>query len=327
MRKAALSNIVVRKAAVIFMASTCPNCGRKLKWYNVKAECSECGVSIPNFNWEGRLEEDAERSEKKFRSFYRTLNMFSYSLWGTKLRVIRIILSFLPAIGFILPWGYLKSDSQSIGIDLLGLFTSGKSLLDVISDFFANKALYFTNMAYEGNSGILTFSMLSILFMLLSLVSIVIAFFLILFTYSHPRTKAMVVFDSLSIVCAAASVVMLLCGLKSTSAQTAVNFGSISLYNISGGVSWGVFVAIFLLIVALVANVLVARSPAKSHEQLEEERLARKAEKEEKERLEDIKKEKAREEAEKKAAEEHERVVAEAKAKLEAKKNKKNKKD
>ena len=309
------------------MASTCPNCGKKLKWYNVKAECSECGVSIPNFNWEGRLEEDAQRSEKKFRSFYRTMNMLAYSIWGTTLRRLRIILSFLPAIGFLLPWGYLKSDSESVGIDFIGLFTSGKSLIDIIGDFFSNSSLYFTNMAYEGNSGILTYSMLSILFFLISLVFIVVAFFLILFTTKHPKTKAMVVFDVLSIASAIASAITFALAVKSTAAQTAVNFGSVSLYNVSGGVSFGLFVALALLVVALVANLLVAKAPAKSPETLEEERLARKAEKEEKERLEDIKKEKAREEAEKKAAEEQARLVEEAKAKLEAKKNKKAKKD
>ncbi len=309
------------------MASTCPNCGKKLKWYNVKAECSECGVSIPNFNWEGRLEEDAEIIEKKFRSFYRTMNMLAYSIWGTILRRVRIILSFLPAIGFLLPWGYLKSDAESVGLDLVGLFIKGKSLIDIIGDFFSNSSLYFTNMAYEGNSGILTYSMLSILFMLLSLVFIVVAFFLILFTTKHPKTKAMVVFDALSIACAIVSAITFAFAVKSTATQSAVNFGSFSLYNVSGSVLWGFFVALALLIGAFVANLLVAKAPAKSNETLEEERLARKAEKEEKERLEDIKKEKAREEAEKKAAEEQERVVAEAKAKLEAKKNKKTKKD
>ena len=309
------------------MASTCPNCGRKLKWYNVKAECPDCGVSIPNYNWTQRLEEDAERSEKKFASYYKSMNMLSYSIWGTKLRRLRIILSFLPAIGFILPWGYLKSDAHSIGLDLLGLFTDGKTLIDVISDFFGNAGLYFTNMAYEGNSGVLTFSMLAILFMLLSILFIVIAFLLILFTFKHPKTKAMVVFDALSIICAAACAVFLTLGVKGAATQTAVNFGTFPLYNISGGISWGIFVYIALLVVAFVINLLVAKAPAKSHEELEEERLARKAAKEEKEFQEDLKKEREREEAEKKAAEEQERIVAEAKAKLEAKKKKKEKKD
>ncbi|MBR7073297.1 MAG: hypothetical protein IKI33_06730, partial [Eubacterium sp.] len=79
---------------------------------------------------------------------------------------------------------------------------------------------------------------------------------------------------------------------------------------------------IALLTVALVANILVAKAPAKSHEQLEEERLARKAAKEEKERLAEIEKEKARLEAEKKAEEEQKRIVEEARAKLAKNKDK-----
>ncbi|MFQ8958091.1 MAG: hypothetical protein ACLR6O_04310 [Eubacterium sp.] len=104
------------------MASTCPNCGKKLKFYNIKAECSQCGVSIPNFNWEARLGEDNIKAEEKFQTFYGNLNRIAYSLWGTKLRIVRIILSFIPAVGFILPWASLKSDASSVNFDIIGVF-------------------------------------------------------------------------------------------------------------------------------------------------------------------------------------------------------------
>ncbi len=305
------------------MASTCPNCGRKLHWYDVKAECSGCGVSIPNFNWEARLEEDNAKAEKQFQSFYKTLNSFAYSIWGTKLRIVRIIFSFLPAIGFILPWGYIKSDAQSAGLDILGAFTDGKSLVDILSSFFGNMSLYFTNMGYEGYSGPVTYIMLSILFMLLSAVFIVVAFFLILFTFKKPKTYAMVVFDALSIASAVLSSIMFTVAMSTTSDTVGFNFGDIPMYNASGAVLWGFFVAVVLLAVAMVFNILVAKAPAKSDETLEEERLARKAAKEEKERQDAIRKEKERKEAEKKAAEEQARIVEEAKAKLNASKKKK----
>ena len=308
------------------MASTCPNCGRQLRWYDVKAECKECGVSIPNFNWEARLEEDAVRAEQKSLSFHRTMNMFKYSIWGTKLRIVRIIMSFLPAVGFILPWFAIKSDAESIGIDLLGLFTEGKSLIDLFGAFFGNMSLFFTNMGYEGYSGILTYTMLAVLFMVLCLLFIVIAFFMILFTNKNPKSKLMVVFDCLSIVCAVVSAIMFTIGTKSAGAETAVTFGNIPVYNFTAGIQWGFFVALALLVVALVFNILVMKAPAKSHEELEEERLARKAEQEEKERLKAIEREKAEEEAKKKAEEEQARIVAQAKEKLEARNAKKNKK-
>lgn len=83
------------------MASTCPNCGKKLHFWNIKAECSACGVSIPNFDWEARLEEDNRNAEKAFGVFNRTLSRMAYSMWGTKLRIARLVLTFLPAVGFI----------------------------------------------------------------------------------------------------------------------------------------------------------------------------------------------------------------------------------
>ena len=106
-------------------------------------------------------------------------------------------------------------------------------------------------------------------------------------------------------------------------AANAFNFGEFPMINATGGIMWGIFVAIALLCAALVINILVAKAPAKTHEQLEEERLARKAAKEEKERLATIEKEKAQAEAEKKAKEEQERIVEEARAKLAADKKKK----
>lgn len=307
------------------MASTCPNCGKKLHWYDVKAECSECGVSIPNFNWEARLEADNELAEKKFASFYCALNRLAYSIWGTKLRIARIILSVVPALGFILPWATVKSDVGSVGLDLFGI-TCDKSLLDVIKDFFADPSLYFANMSYEGYSGVLTFTMISVVLMALSLLFAVIAFFLILFTAKHSKTKAMLTFDILSIIGAVSSAVVFTVGIKGALGETAVNFGTFPLYNISGSVQWGFYVALVLLVVAAVFNGLVAKAPAKSNEELENERLERKAKKEAAEHEKEVAKELAMIEADKKAKEEEAEKIAKAKADLAAREAKKNKK-
>lgn len=297
------------------MASTCPNCGKKLHIYDIKAECSQCGVSIPNFNWEARLEEDNIRAEKKFSAFYKKLNRVAYSIWGTKLRIARIIFSFIPIIGYILPWATLKSDTKSIGIDLFGI-TSDVSLIDLFKNVFGNISLYLTNMAYEGYSGPITCTLISVLLMVLCLLFMVIAFFLIIFKAKRPKTKTMVVFDTLGVLSAVASAVVFTLGVSNAKVYPAFNFGDIPVYNADGAVAWGFYIALVLLVVALVINILVAKAPAKSDETLEQERLARKAEKEEKERQKEIEREKARIENEKRAAEEEAQKVAEAKAKL-----------
>ncbi|MGN0515694.1 hypothetical protein [Eubacterium sp.] len=306
------------------MASSCPNCGKKLHWYDVKAECSNCGISIPNFNWEERLEADNELAERKFASFYRGLNRLAYSIWGTKLRIARIVLSVLPAIGFILPWATLKSDAESVGLDLFGM-TCSKSLIDLFGDFFGNTNLYITNMGYEGFSGTLSFTMYAVLCMVLSLLFAVIAFFLILILAKHSKTKAITVFECLSVASAVASAVCFTLGVKGAPAELGINFGSFPVYNATGGVAWGFYVALVLLLVAVGINAAVAKAPAKSDDVLEAERLERKAIKEKKEQEEALRKEIEREEAEKREKEEQARIVAEAKAKLaerEAKKKK-----
>ena len=308
------------------MASKCPNCGRTLRWYDVKAECKDCGVSIPNFNWEARLEEDSERAAEKSLKFHKTMNMFTYSVWGTKLRIARIILSFIPIVGFIVPWFVFKSEAESLGIDVIGLFTDGKSLIDFFKSFFGNMSLYFTNMGYENYSGPVTYISLGVLFMALCLLFAVIAFFMILFTNKHPKSKLMAIFDVFSIASSIVSVVMFTMAANSAANFTGVNFGDIPFYNLTGSIGWGYFVALALLCVAFIANVLVARAPAKTHEELEEARLAKKAAKEEKERLAAIEKEKADKEAKAKAEEEQAKLVEEARAKLNADKEKKEKK-
>lgn len=306
------------------MASSCPNCGKKLHWYDVKAECSNCGISIPNFNWEERLEADNELAERKFASFYRGLNRLAYSIWGTKLRIARIVLSVLPAIGFILPWATLKSDAESVGLDLFGM-TCSKSLIDLFGDFFGNTNLYITNMGYEGFSGTLSFTMYAVLCMVLSLLFAVIAFFLILILAKHSKTKVITVFECLSVASAVASAVCFTLGVKGAPAELGINFGSFPVYNATGGVAWGFYVALALLLVAVGINAAVAKAPAKSDDVLEAERLERKAIKEKKEQEEALRKEIEREEAEKREKEEQARIVEEAKAKLAAREAKKKK--
>ena len=203
--------------------------------------------------------------------------------------------------------------------------TCSKSLIDLFGDFFGNTNLYITNMGYEGFSGTLSFTMYAVLCMVLSLLLAVIAFFLILILAKHSKTKAITVFECLSVASAVASAVCFTLGVKGAPAELGINFGSFPVYNATGGVAWGFYVALALLLVAVGINAAVAKAPAKSDDVLEAERLERKAIKEKKEQEEALRKEIEREEAEKREKEEQARIVEEAKAKLaerEAKKKK-----
>lgn len=306
------------------MASTCPNCGKKLHFWDIKAECSACGVSIPNYNWQERLEEDNIRAEKQFAVFYKSINRIAYTIWGTKLRIARLFITIIPALGYILPWATLKSEANSFDLSIISFF-GNKSLIDFFKSFFGDAGLYITNMKLEGFGGALTLSVAGYFLFVLSALFIVIAFFMTIIMCKHPKTVTTVVFDALSILAAVASVVCFV--TSGTFAQEAVafNFGDFAVFNGTASISWGFFIAVALLLVAMGINIAVVKAPAKSDETLEEERLARKAAKEEKERQKEIEREKSRREAEKKAEEEQKRIVEEAKAKLAQRKEKKKK--
>ncbi len=262
------------------MASKCPSCGRVLKWYDVKAECPGCGISIPNYNWEARLEEDNRLAEEKFGKFYRTLNILKYSVFGTKLRIARIAMSFIPALGFILPWASIVSDKDILSLDLLGLFTDGTSTIDFFGILFKNIGDIFSAMQAEAFSGPVTYFMAGLLMMLLGIITIVLGFFMILIKFRKPKTNAVWITDAVSIAITAVSTALFIL-LGNKTAET-FSIGTLSFENASAGAMWGMFVYIALLGVALIGNILVSKADIKSEDQLEAERLEKVRIKEEK---------------------------------------------
>ena len=85
------------------MAAKCPECGHTLKIWNIKAECPKCGTNIPNYQWEERLESDSDTAEHAFAQLhYKTAN-FKSAAAGSKLRIVRLVMTFAPLIALVLP--------------------------------------------------------------------------------------------------------------------------------------------------------------------------------------------------------------------------------
>ena len=85
------------------MAAKCPECGHTHKLWNAKAECPECGINIPNYQWEKRLSEDADIAENAFAKMHYKTNNFKSAVAGSKLRIIRLVMTFAPLIALVLP--------------------------------------------------------------------------------------------------------------------------------------------------------------------------------------------------------------------------------
>ena len=85
------------------MATKCPNCGHSLKIWDVKAECPECGTNLPNYQWEERLEEDSSIAERTFAQLHYKIANFKSAVAGSKLRIVRLVMTFAPLIALVLP--------------------------------------------------------------------------------------------------------------------------------------------------------------------------------------------------------------------------------
>ena len=294
------------------MASKCPKCGGKLRIYHVKAECPYCKANIPNYNWEARLEEDSAVAEAKFASLYRKLNLLKYSVFGTKLRIARLIMSFIPAIGFILPWAHVESAKDTLNFDLLGLFTDGTNTIKFFGILFKDIGGILSNL-----EGAVLYIILGFLLMLLSVVVIVAAFFMPIIRFTKPKTNAAWITDFLSIILAVAAAAMFIMAGEPAASAEYFNIGALEFVGgASADAAWGLFVYVALLVVAMVGNLLVSRAEITSEEDLEIERLARVRIKQEKEEAERIRKQEAWLEAEKKKEEEHAEKVRKAREAL-----------
>ena len=81
----------------------CPKCGAKLHWYDFRAECKHCGVNIPNYKWEERLENDADTAETSFAKLHYKMSNFKYGTIGSPLMIVRLVFTLLPLVAFVVP--------------------------------------------------------------------------------------------------------------------------------------------------------------------------------------------------------------------------------
>lgn len=236
----------------------CPNCYAILNFWNIKAECPHCGVNIPNYDWEGRLNEDAEKAEIAWIKFRRFTGNFKSALFGTKLRVIRFICTFLPLVALVLPLA-------NYTVTLPFLYSSQESF--TLLDFTLNKFLTLNwgsllSLAGAENLGTaLLLVMLSVLLPYLAVVFGVLNFIFVLIKAPSLKAGANIVLCILSDIC------FILSGIFFTIATTQIS--NTSAVVIAGSVQFGLFVGIALFTLNVVLNTIVNKSMKKQRIQQE----------------------------------------------------------
>ena len=230
-------------------------------------------------------------------------------------------MSFIPIVGIIIPWATLKGDNAELNYDLLGLFTDGTSTINFLGVLFKDLGGVIETLSAEGFGGPASFMVFGLLSVLLSIVILVVAFFLIFIAFKKPKTKAMVITDILGLIFMAAGI-FFFSSVGGKIGAEPFSLAGLTFENATASAEWGIFVFIALGFVALMGNILVAKADIKSEDTLEAERLEKVRIKEEKEEAARIKKEQARLEAARLAEIEQEEKVRKAKEAL-AKKSKK----
>ena len=227
----------------------CPKCGRQLNFWNVKAECPACGVNIPNYDWEGRLERDAENAAIAWEKFHKFTGNFKSALFGSKLRVIRFIFTFMPLIALVLPLA-----NYSVNLPMVYSLNGNMTLLD----FTLNKLL---NLNWGGLIGLVgsdfigtpvTMLFIAILCLYLAVVFGVLNFVFVLIR--APRLKA----GSNMALCIGSALCFIISAVLFTLCVSSI--GNSTFNVLSGSLQYGIFVGIGLFTLNVILNTLVNKS-------------------------------------------------------------------
>lgn len=231
------------------MASKCPECGHTLKLWNIKAECPKCGANIPNHKWEEHLEKDADIAETSFAKLhYRTKN-FKSAILGSKLRIVRLVMTFAPLIALVLPLYTFKvtlpfyEEKQTV------------SFLTFILNYLLKTDIGSVLTLMKGNvvGDAVTLVVIACVLMLFSVVCGVLNFFVLLISGINLRYILNVILNVLSTLSFGAAAIFF---FKFTDACTSLGGGIIT----DAHVGFGFIVGCILFAVNFILNVIVGKS-------------------------------------------------------------------
>ncbi len=236
----------------------CPKCYGILNFWDVKAECPHCGVNIPNYNWEARLDEDAENAVVAWKKFRRFTTNLKSALFGSKLRIIRFVCTFLPLVALVLPLA-----NYTLSIPFVDSAPQNMTLLDFTLNTLLNlnwgSLIKLTASSTIGTP--VLFIMLAVLLLYLAVVFGVLNFLFVLL--KAPSLKA----TSNVILCIGSDLCFIVSGILFTVAMSML--GKTSVVFIQGSVQFGLFVGIALFTLNVVLNIIVNKTFKKERKEIE----------------------------------------------------------
>lgn len=111
--------------------AVCPKCKRKLRLFDWRQNCPNCGVNLMFFGFEERFYTDAKYAELSLAKARIKLLKIKTALIGGKLQIARLALIILPIIAVMLPIGRL---SVSFPLFTRSFSVSGPGLYIALTD-------------------------------------------------------------------------------------------------------------------------------------------------------------------------------------------------
>ena len=224
----------------------CPKCGRKLTLFDWRPNCPDCGVNLVYYGMEERLLSEADAAEAEHARLQKRIDRLKASFVGSKLTILRIILSVLPIAMLMLPLcnvtysgPFIEATTTSVNaIEIYNLISSLD--FDALFTMIGSGIL---GSSFIGYAGALVGILLSLVFVIVSLVMLTLA----CSPKGNPRN---IILNSIAIIAAVASVVFF---TKFSSGISAV-FPEF----ISGSVGFGIYVYIGALVLLLGINIVIA---------------------------------------------------------------------
>ncbi len=225
--------------------AVCPKCGIHLNIWHVKAECPTCGVNIPNYNWEERLNEDAKNAEIAWAKFRKFTGNFKSALFGNKLRIIRFIFTFVPLVALILPLANYSINLPFVYADSVNM-TLVDFTLNTLLSLNWGSLITLISSDFVGSSLCMLF--VAILLLYLAVVFGVLNFIFVLLRAPKLKAGFNITMCVLSTLCfTIAALLFTVC--VSTISDTTITF-------ISGSIQYGIFVGIGLFTLNIILNAI-----------------------------------------------------------------------
>lgn len=227
--------------------ANCPKCGRKLTIFDWKPNCPDCGVNLVYYGMEERLLDEADKAEAEHARLQKRIDRLKAAFIGSKLTIVRIILSVLPIATLLLPLCSVTYSGPFIeqtttNINAIEIYNLVSSLdFDALFTMIGSSLLGTSFIGYAG----------ALVCLLLSLVFVIVSLLLLTIACGRRGNARNLTLNGITIVLAVASIVFF--------NMFSSNISAVFPEFISGSIGFGIFVYIAALVALFVINLVIAK--------------------------------------------------------------------